>query len=184
MNLSKAVTKWTVDKVREGLYVGTDVNIKDSDGQTAALSLAERARIKKEVGLWLKTDLNSRDITGWTPLLLAVKLGWNEMVKLLLKTDGNTECDANTKDFQGKTPLHNAISSRDCLSMGNRYEIRYESILPSLNNLSTPTSQCPLLLSDSGEIRLHNPQPNNPLHTSKRGNQVCTSQERLEVVKY
>lgn len=106
---------WAV-RERRGILIiqllerGADVTIKDNTGETvlheAANNDADTARRLIERG----ADINAASKDGTTPLIAAVKVGNNEVVELLLVTDG---LKAGVADEEGWTALHYAAQRGD-----------------------------------------------------------------------
>jgi ankyrin repeat protein len=74
------------------------------------IHVAAKAGDLAKVGAMLKDNpalVSSRD-QGWTPLHLAVRFGYKEVVELLIAN----KADVNAKDIRGKTPLQHANAKK------------------------------------------------------------------------
>ncbi len=105
--IHKAAQTGDLDKVREFIADGIDVNVKNSIG-TTPLYLAVTGGHKEMVELLVVkgADVNARNNWGWTPLHSAAARGHRGIVELLLAGGANV----NAKRVAGWTPLHQAAA--------------------------------------------------------------------------
>jgi len=99
-----------LEKVRELLEQGADVNARDDIGRTplhatTSWCFVDVARLLIEHG----ADVNAKDKEGRTPLHVAVLWRAVEIVKLLLEQGA----DVNAKDKEGRTPMDLARKIED-----------------------------------------------------------------------
>ena len=102
--LFKASLEGNIQDIQIALAEGADVNIKDTDGNTALmLASANKNHANEIVKLLLDkgADINAKDNYGQTDLILAAYNGFTEVVKLLL----DRGADVNTKMQDGMTAL-------------------------------------------------------------------------------
>jgi len=120
-DLLRAILHEDIDKAREALKDGADVNARDSEGWTA-LHWAASGRSVEIVRLLLKAgaDINAQDNTGSTALIWAVNPinmadSETETVKLLLENGANVD----TKNNRGETALIEELKSgnTDCITL-------------------------------------------------------------------
>jgi len=100
--LFEAVKQGNIDKIKELLDKGVNVNVATSVGWTP-LHVAVYCGCTNIVKLLLNhgADVNVRDNDGWTPLLFTAYYGREDIVKLLL----NHGADLDIKNKEGKTPI-------------------------------------------------------------------------------
>ena len=103
VSLHEAMKQGDIEKIKQLITKGGDVNARDERGQTP-LSIAIREKHVAGVELLLSkgADVNAKDDFGWTPLHFATDRGSEKLIKLLLVHGGNV----NTTDRNGETPLH------------------------------------------------------------------------------
>jgi ankyrin repeat protein len=109
MNLLEATIIGDIQKIKDLLSNGAEVDIRDKNGMTPLL-LAARKGNREIVKLLLAhgADVNAQDYyLAWTPLILASALGHKEVVKLLLEYGA----DVDIKDQNGMTALKYAIKN-------------------------------------------------------------------------
>ena len=96
-----------VEKAREAIEKGANVNAKDKDGSTPlmiAVFMIAAFNGNVELAKLLierKADVNAKDNNGWTPLIEAAFHGNVELVKLLIKAGA----DVNAKNNYERTAL-------------------------------------------------------------------------------
>lgn len=86
-----------------------DINVKDSNGETALISAAYAGN-ESIVQLLLqdpRIDVNAQDKWGWSALALAAKEGYENIVKLLLQ---NPHINVNAQVKDGESALSQAIA--------------------------------------------------------------------------
>jgi len=109
MNLLEAVIVGDVEKVKDLLTNGAEVDVRDKNGMTPLL-LAARKGNSEIVRLLLAhgANVNAQDhYLAWTPLILASALGHKKVVKLLLEYGA----DIDIKDQNGMTALKYAVKN-------------------------------------------------------------------------
>ena len=109
MNLLEAVIVGDVEKVKDLLTKGAEVDVRDRNGMTPLL-LAARKGNSETVRLLLAhgANVNAQDYyLAWTPLILASALGHKKVVKLLLEHGA----DIDIKDQNGMTALKYAVKN-------------------------------------------------------------------------
>jgi LysM repeat protein len=105
LSLHYSVAKGDINKLRQLIAKGADVNELDSNGLTPLhiSSMKGHAPISK-VLLDNNAKLNPKDPEGLTPLCWAVLEGQKDVVELLVKRGVNV----NTEDNSGETPIEKA----------------------------------------------------------------------------
>lgn len=101
--------------VKNFLAAGMDVNAKDTDGQVALFSAAEKGYlpiVKILVENKAEVDIRNRD--GWTPLMLAAYNNRSSVVEYLL----SQKADPEKKDNSGWTALMQAVYKGHAESVG------------------------------------------------------------------
>ena len=101
---TKLPKKENIGAVKQHLAAGTDVNARDSIGETP-LYLAARSGRKEIVELLIAkgADVNEKDdFYGTTPLHWAAVYGHKEIAELLI----GEGAEVNAMDNFGRTPLH------------------------------------------------------------------------------
>jgi ankyrin repeat protein len=92
-----SVREGKIDKVKDLIEKGADINAKDNNGMTALMlaSKNNRKEIVELVELLIKNgaDVNAKDIYGRTALMIASVNGHKEIVELLIKNGA----DVNAK---------------------------------------------------------------------------------------
>jgi ankyrin repeat protein len=106
VELYKAISNNSLERVRTLLQDSTDVNFKMSEGVFAMTMLSTAINVSRnikmvELLLQHKADVNEKDAFNTTPLMYAASMGDQEMVKLLLQYGA----DASAGDGQGNTVL-------------------------------------------------------------------------------
>ena len=99
-----------LERVKQLLERGADVNVRDKDGETALMIVSWYG--KKEIAeLLIKNgiDINAKDNLGRTALMYASWYGHNEVVKLLLENGA----DVNAQDEDDITALMYAFKNGD-----------------------------------------------------------------------
>jgi ankyrin repeat protein len=88
-----------IDKVRQLLSQGIDIDSRNKDGATALLKAAGNGHLDV-VGELIQggADVNATDQQGLTPLMLASAVGYVEIARLLVERGA----DVNARTFQGK----------------------------------------------------------------------------------
>ena len=91
----------------------TVVNVRDNDSGDAAIHIVTRRNDASWLGfLYGKgANLNAKDREGFTPLMIAVRTGWSEGVRLL--TVMKAQLDAQNR--LGETALAIAVQKRDAI---------------------------------------------------------------------
>ena len=98
--------------LKKMLELGSDPNIKDSNGWTALHYAAQNGDLESvKILIDKKADINSFSNNGRTPLHLAAKNNRKEVVnylvdKILEKNKSNSQLYLNAKDEHGCTPSH------------------------------------------------------------------------------
>lgn len=102
LELLKATWWGPLDRVKELIESGVNVNFLDGSGSTPLISASAvgQTAIVKYL-LEHKADINAQNIEGFTALMMAAVNNYPEIVKLLLKADANWAL----RDNQGKTAL-------------------------------------------------------------------------------
>lgn len=92
----------------------TIVNARDQATGEMALHIVVKGRDLEWTRFMISrgADLNARDGSGETPLIAAVRIGWDEGVELLLGQGAN----ANLPNGRGETPLVVAVQARDLIA--------------------------------------------------------------------
>lgn len=108
--LRKYCGRGEVDKVKELVARGCDVNTGDGEGLTPLHYAAELNRVSVINVLYSLgnggLNINAQDKYGWSPLHSAAHQGNTDAVQALLKLDA----DVNIMDLYGKTPMHYAAA--------------------------------------------------------------------------
>ena len=100
------------DVLQKMLLLGSDPNIKDSNGWTALHYAAQNGDFESvKILIDKKADINSFSNNGRTPLHLAAKMNRKKIVnylvdKILEKYKSNSQIYLNAKDEHGCTPSH------------------------------------------------------------------------------
>jgi ankyrin repeat protein len=86
---------------------GYDPNIQDYNGETALMKAIEKSHVEVVEYLVSISDpkLNNRD--GWSPLMMAVKGGFNDLIELLMLKQ--PQIDVHHRSEDGLTPLLCAV---------------------------------------------------------------------------
>jgi pectate lyase len=110
LSIHQAVHLGDLEKVKEFLEQGIDINAKDENGQTS-LYIAVRNDNKEIVKLLIDkgADANVKDAQGGSPLYIAVSAENNSMAELLIKSGA----DVNGNDAQGRGILYTAVVSNN-----------------------------------------------------------------------
>jgi len=95
-----------IEAVKEFLASGTDVNVKDEDGDTPLLE-ASGGGHKEVVELLIAAgaDVNAKSVYGITPLHYAARHDHKETIELLIANGANVNAKVLSGQQQGKTPL-------------------------------------------------------------------------------
>ena len=107
--LINAVYANDINKVRELVAAGADINKEDEYGETSLKTAVYLGKIDmirilvKELG----ADINKENRNGQIPLITAVSSGKLDMVRFLVKELG---ADINKENRNGQTPLNVAVS--------------------------------------------------------------------------
>jgi ankyrin repeat protein len=173
-NLQKAAFEGNIDKVKEMVESGTDVNTKDEQGWTAAYwALSTGQKDVFEYLLNKGADINIKANDGLMLLNRASMRGFKEIVEQLIAKG----VDVDVKDTDGRTPLQIAAS-------GGHTDIVKLLIAQkaNVNNISKngrhPLGDAALaghedvvrLLIDSGaEVNLHTENMGTALHAAATG---------------
>lgn len=103
--LFDTVRKGNLDRVKDLIEKGADINSSDNDGNTPVHLAAKEGNL--DVVKYLievkEVDLNAKDNNGNTPLHLATGEGRLDVVKYLID---EKKADFNVKNDDGWTPLH------------------------------------------------------------------------------
>jgi ankyrin repeat protein len=102
--LIKSILSDDLQKVRQAIACGADINASDDYGRTALMWAAHKGHLEM-VELLLsdeRLDINASDDSEWTALMCAASKGHLEMVKLLLSDE---HLDINASDDNGRTAL-------------------------------------------------------------------------------
>ncbi len=100
-----------VDRIRELILDGADVNAKNDKGWTSLHGMCRGRRISMSPEIFTLlieagADVNARDNDGYTPLMLACGKESAEIVTLLIEAGA----DVNVKNDYGKTALNLALT--------------------------------------------------------------------------
>ena len=111
MNIFEAINNNDIEKVKELLNSGVDVNLRDINKQTPLHTSCSNNRIKiaKLLLAHPNIDVNIKREGGWSPLYWACISDQIKIVKLLL---AHPDIDVNNKDNYGRTPLHYVSHNR------------------------------------------------------------------------
>jgi ankyrin repeat protein len=110
--LFSAFEKKNIEKAKELIDKGANINYQKNDGRTA-LSMASDMGLEPQVELvdfLLKNgaDVNIPDDSGYAPLHYSTRIGsWIKITELLVKNGA----DVNAKQFLGLTPFHFAAET-------------------------------------------------------------------------
>ena len=116
-----------------------------------------------------RPEIDAKDTNGLTPLENAIKNGWSEMAKLLIKQGAQMD----TKDIHGLTPLQNIAKNLDSC---NGYE--YGAL--GLGSIFSRIDLVELLVEKGAQINAKDRDGLTPLHDAvKRGSEPGS----LELVK-
>ncbi|OGP52762.1 MAG: hypothetical protein A2Y65_03625 [Deltaproteobacteria bacterium RBG_13_52_11] len=107
--LFSAVEKNDIQKVKELIAKGADVNVKEEHGNTPLIKAASRGYTEiAELLIAKGADVNAQNWSmGNTPLILAASWGHTGTTKLLIAKGA----DVNAKAKDGQTPLMGAAYS-------------------------------------------------------------------------
>ncbi len=130
MNLLEAVIVGDVEKVKDLLTNGAEVDVRDENGMTPLLLAAKKGN-SEIVSLLLAhgADVNAQDYyLAWTPLILASALGHKKVVKILLEYGA----DIDIKDQNGMTALKYAAKNgyKEIVELLKNARIKREDHLP------------------------------------------------------
>ena len=109
-SIHEAAAEGNIERVKQHLVEGVDVNAKFKDGWTP-LHMAAEGGHREIVDLLIAkgADINATagwgDGVGWTPLHMAAEEGHKKVVELLILKGA----DINVKNGDGRTPLDLAI---------------------------------------------------------------------------
>jgi len=110
--LAKALSNNDVDEIKRLLAAGADVGVRIHDGRTVLMTINERTKIEaiREL-LSAKPDLSSKDLNLQTSLMIASKIGRDDIVEAFIDSPGKSK-DINTSDYLGNTALIYAVASK------------------------------------------------------------------------
>ena len=104
ISIHDAVEKGNIEAVKQHLTAGTDVNLKDEDGELTPLQMAAGEGQKEIAELLIAkgADVNAMTADGLTALFAAILGPHKEIAELLIAKGA----DVNARGFLGMTPLH------------------------------------------------------------------------------
>jgi serine/threonine-protein phosphatase 6 regulatory ankyrin repeat subunit B len=107
--IEMAINSNNLEKVKELIAQGADVNVRDSRGNTPLIqAIIQRKLLFVEILVSGGADVNAKDEDGQTPLHLAVLAGRKDIVELLIAKGADVNVKSNTWDT---TPLIAALRS-------------------------------------------------------------------------
>jgi ankyrin repeat protein len=106
ISIHDAVEKGNIEAVKQHLTAGTDVNLKDEDGELTPLQMAAGEGQKEIAELLIAkgADVNAMTADGLTALFAAILGPHKEIAELLIAKGA----DVNARGFLGMTPLNMA----------------------------------------------------------------------------
>ena len=111
-NLKQSVIRGNVEKTKEFIQSGQDVNMKDKEGFTPLFHAARNGHVevvKVLIKNGAQVDEVNNEMTKIRPIFGAIQGNHFEVVKLLIEVGS----DVNKEMFLGATPLIMAIGSKD-----------------------------------------------------------------------
>lgn len=102
-DLVNAAKEGNLEKVKELLKRGADIDSKDNKQTIPLIRAAEKGQLEvvKEL-LKMGADINAQDVYGYTALMTAISYGYLEVARELLNDRG---VDVDAQDNDGYTPL-------------------------------------------------------------------------------